>query len=228
MPAVERLEQLPFEPGASLPESAEVWWRTRVDPRRLTRIELLSRAYTTVYVAPFFALGALLVALEPLLFPVSILCLVHAWVIPELFANRGARVLAPEGPARPPEGGGRGLLADLLDRRPAAIEAETGAVVEHGRLGVWVIAEKGALLVRPGGRRVHAFCVGVKDPELRRPDRVAHLLLALRQDEIGFATVANHAFAGARWRIRRRLPRVRRAALDAAVAESRRLRAQRH
>ena len=45
-------------------------------------------------------------------------------------------------------------------------------------------------------------------------DRIAHLLLALREDELGFATVANHAFAGARWRVRRRLPRAMRPALD--------------
>jgi hypothetical protein len=48
-------------------------------------------------------------------------------------------------------------------------------------------------------------------------DRIAHLLLALREDEQGFATVANHAFAGARWRVRRRLPKSQRPALDAAV-----------
>ena len=77
--------------------------------------------------------------------------------------------------------------------------------MEPGRLGVWVVGEPGALLVRPGGRRVHAYCVGVKDADLPRSDRVAHLLLALRQDEKGFATVANHAFAGATWRVRRRL-----------------------
>ena len=75
MPTVEGLEQLPFEPGASLPETAEVWWRTPVDARRLAWIEFLSRAYTTVYVAPFFALAAVLVVIEPLLFPVSLLCL---------------------------------------------------------------------------------------------------------------------------------------------------------
>jgi hypothetical protein len=219
MSTAEGLEQLPFEPGARLPEAAEVWWRTPVDARRLAWIELLSRAYTTIYITPFFVLGALLVVIEPLLVPVSLLCLVHAWVIPELFANRGARVLAAD--RRTPAGGGRGVLADLLDRRPAAIEAETGAVVEPAGLGVWVIAEKGALLVRPGGRRVHAFCVGVKDPELPRADRVAHLLLALRQDETGFATVANHAFAGATWRIRRRLPQARRPALDAACGLAR-------
>jgi hypothetical protein len=214
MPAVERL---PFEPGARLPETADVWWRTRVDRRRLRLIELVSAAYTTVYVTPFFVLAVFLVWLEPLLVPVSFLCLVHAWVIPELFAHRGARVLAFGGA----DDGGRGLLADLLGREAAAIEARTGAVVEPGRLGVWVLAEAGALLVRPGGRRVHAFCVSVKDPELRRCDRIAHLLLALRQDETGFATVANHAFAGATWRIRRRLARARRPALDAAVVTAR-------
>jgi hypothetical protein len=218
MPSAEQLEQqLAFEPGASLPEAAEVWWRTPVDERRLRLIELLSAAYTTVYVTPFFVLGAFLIVLEPLLAPVSFLCLVHAWVIPELFAHRGARVLAFDGP---PDAG-RGLLADLLDRGPAAIEAETGAVVERGKLGVWVLAENGALLVRSRGRRVHAFCVGVKDAELSRCDRIAHLLLALRQDETGFATVANHAFAGATWRVRRRLPADRRPALEAAVSLSR-------
>jgi hypothetical protein len=226
MPVTDQLEQVPFDPGVRLPEVADVWWRAPVDTDRLARLEWLSAAFTSIYVAPFFVLGALLVTIEPLLAAVSLLCLVHAWVIPELFAHRGARVLAyergaePAGPAGRPTGD-KGLLADLLDRRPAAIEEATGAVVERGRLGVWVLAENGALLVRPGGRRVHAFCVGVKDAELGRSDRIAHLLLALRQDESGFATVANHAFAGATWRLRRRLPPGRRPALSAAVSISR-------
>src|SRR5436190_17479105 len=134
MRAAERLEPIAFEPGSRLPETADVWWRTRVDARRLTRIEWLSAAYTTIYVTPFFIMGAVLVAIEPLLVPVSLLCLLHAWVIPELFAHRGARVLAP----RDRRGdAGRGLLADLLDRQAAAIEDRTGAVVERGALGVW-------------------------------------------------------------------------------------------
>jgi hypothetical protein len=58
--------------------------------------------------------------------------------------------------------------------------------------------------------------VAATDPELPPSDRIAHLLLALRADEVGFATVANHAFAGAPWRVRRRLPRHMRPALDAA------------
>ena len=56
--------------------------------------------------------------------------------------------------------------------------------------------------------------------DLPSADRIAHLLLALREDEEGFATVANLAFSGAPWRLRRRLPAARRAALDAARAES--------
>ena len=73
-------------------------------------------------------------------------------------------------------------------------------------MGVWLVGEAGALLLPPGGRRVHCFCVRTTDPELPPSDRVAHLLLALRTDESGFATVANHAFCGAAWRVRRRLP----------------------
>ena len=52
-------------------------------------------------------------------------------------------------------------------------------------------------------------------------DRIAHLLLALRTDESGFATVANLAFSGARWRLRRRLPRRVRVALEDALAVAR-------
>ena len=73
----------------------------------------------------------------------------------------------------------------------------------------------------PGGRRVHCFCVRVPEPELPPSDRIAHLLLALRVDEEGFATVANHAFCGAAWRVRRRLPVRMRPALDAARAAAR-------
>jgi hypothetical protein len=63
--------------------------------------------------------------------------------------------------------------------------------------------------------------VNVPDPQLPSGDRIAHLLLALRTDEAGFATVANVAFSGARWRLRRRLARPARGALDAAVRAAR-------
>lgn len=54
-------------------------------------------------------------------------------------------------------------------------------------------------------------------------DRIAHLLLALRSDEAGFATVANLAFSGACWRLRRRLPKIRREALARGVGAARRI-----
>jgi hypothetical protein len=47
-------------------------------------------------------------------------------------------------------------------------------------------------------------------------DRVAHLLLALREDEEGFATVANRNFSGATWRLRWELPAPARPALRRA------------
>jgi hypothetical protein len=75
--------------------------------------------------------------------------------------------------------------------------------------------------VLDGGHRVHCFCVGTADKELPPSDRIAHLLLALRTDEVGFATVANHAFSGAPWRVRRRLPSPMRPALDRALAAAR-------
>jgi hypothetical protein len=45
---------------------------------------------------------------------------------------------------------------------------------------------------------------------------VAHLLLALREDEEGFGTVANINFSGGVRRIRRRLPERARPAFDRA------------
>ena len=58
--------------------------------------------------------------------------------------------------------------------------------------------------------------VGRNTASLPAGDRVAHLLLALREDELGFAKVANLGFSGATWRVRRQLPGRARPALDAA------------
>ena len=54
-------------------------------------------------------------------------------------------------------------------------------------------------------------------PGLPTADRTSHLLLALRADEAGLATVANLAFSGTTWRVRRRLDPRQRPALAAAV-----------
>jgi hypothetical protein len=206
-----------------LPELASVGWRRAMDERRLVLFERISAAYTVIYCIPFVVAGLLLIALEPLLFPVSLASFVHAWVIPELFAYRGARVVFPLSEARPQESEhvAQGFLGDLLDHSTRGLQRETGLALERGRLGTWLVGEHGALLVRPGGRRVHAFCARAKEDELPPSDRIAHLLLALKEDETGFATVANHAFAGAAWRIRRRLRARQRAALSAARAAGR-------
>jgi hypothetical protein len=161
--------------------------------------------------------------LKPILIPISLIAFVHAWAIPELYAARGANVLRP----RAAVGGeaerrALGLLGDLLDHRERELQGRTGIARERGSLGVWMLGQAGAVLVRPGGRRVLCFCVKASDAELPAGDRIAHLLLALREDEVGFATVANLAFAGAPWRLRRRLPEPAREALSAAVAEARR------
>src|SRR3954452_25171949 len=155
--------------------------------------------------------------LEPLAAPVALAALAHAWIIPELYAFRGASVVRPKARGvQPGEEVAQGLLGDLLGHTERDLQRETGLALERGSLGVWLVGQGGALLVTSGGRRVHCFCVAATDPELPPSDRVAHLLLALRTDETGFATVANHAFAGAPWRLRRRLTPEARTALAAA------------
>jgi hypothetical protein len=203
-----------------LPELAAVHWRPRVDGRRLRRTGKLWTTTTVAHVVPFIGAGAVLFAVEPLALPVTLASFAHAWVIPELYAQRGANVVRAKPTRAPEEAEERsvGLLGDLVGHEARELHARTGLVLERGRLGVWLLAPRGALLVRPGARRVHCYCVGVNDPELPSGDRIAHLLLALRADEIGLATVANLAFSGARWRVRRRLAREMRPALDSAAA----------
>lgn len=204
-------------PEGALPELAAVPWRDRTGRRALERYGRVWTAWTVASTVPFLAAAAVLLALEPLTLPVALASVAHAWIIPELYAFRGANVAKPKGGRRPEsEPVAQGLLGDLLDHSPRALQRRTGLAMQRGELGVWLVGEAGAMLVAPGGRRVHCFCVRVTDPELPPADRIAHLLLALRSDEEGFATVANHAFSGAPWRIRRRLPARMRPALDAA------------
>ena len=212
-------------PGEGLPERQAVHWRPIVDEQRLNRTAALWTATTTAHVVPFIGAGVLLFAVQPLALPVTLASFAHAWVIPELYAHRGANVVKPKR-SKAPAGAERvsvGLLGDLVGHEARDLHARTGLVLERGDLGVWLVGPAGALLVRPGGRRVHCYCVRVNDPELPSGDRIAHLLLALRSDERGFATVANLAFSGARWRVRRRLDASLRPALDAAARSARAL-----
>ena len=203
--------------SSTLPELASVPWRKPTDAAWLRRWGRVWHAWTLLYTVPFLAAAVGMVWLDPLATPVALAALAHAWIIPELYAFRGASTVRPKGPRNEAaEPVAQGLLGDLLGHEERDLQRDTGIALERGGLGIWLVGESGALLVTPGGRRVHCFCVGTTEPELPPSDRIAHLLLALRQDEVGFATVANHAFAGAPWRVRRRLPNRMRPALDAA------------
>jgi hypothetical protein len=205
--------------SAPLPELASVPWRSPEDAASLRRRGHLWTFFTFVHVVPFLGAAAGLVLLNPLAGPVAFVALVHAWIIPELYAFRGASVARPKGPRHgDAEDVAQGFLGDLLGHHARELQRETGLAMERGKLGVWLVGEAGALLV--SGRRVHCFCIRATGAELPPSDRVAHLLLALRTDEIGFATVANHAFAGAPWRVRRRLDARMRPALDEALQTS--------
>ena len=206
-----------------LPETAAVYWRPRVDARELARRGRLWTLTTAAHSVPYVAATGVLFALEPLSAPVGAILLAHAWAIPELYAKRGANVLRRR--PRADEAAERtavGLLGDLVGREARDLHARTGLVFERGALGVWLVGEAGGVLVAPGGRRVHCWCVHVEDRSLPSADGIAHLLLALRTDEQGFATVANLAFSGAPRRVRRRLSPPQRPALDAAVSAARR------
>jgi hypothetical protein len=205
--------------AATLPETAAVHWRPRADARRLRHRGALWTLTTVAHVVPFIGAGVLLILIQPLAIAVALASFAHAWIIPALYAARGANVVRPRG--RADAGAERtalGLLGDLVGHDARELHARTGLVSERGRLGVWLVGEAGALLVTSRGRRVHCFCVRVADPDLPSADRIAHLLLALRADEEGFATVANLAFSGAAWRVRRRLGAPMRPALKAAAA----------
>jgi hypothetical protein len=208
--------------AAALPELASVPWRARTDARWLTRWGRVWQAWTLLYTIPFLVAGAGMLVLEPLAAPVAVIAIAHAWIIPELYAFRGASVVRPKGPRNDAaEPVAQGLLGDLLGHEERELQRRTGLALEGGELGVWLVGEAGALLVTPRGRRVHCYCVRTTEPELPPSDRVAHLLLALRVDEAGFATVANHTFAGAPWRVRRRLPARMRPALEEARRRAR-------
>lgn len=212
-----------IEETAPLPERAAVHWRAPMDARRLRQRGWLWTLTTAAHVVPFVGAGVVLFLVQPLAVAVSLASFAHAWIIPMLYAARGANVLRPKrsttAPADPvAQRTALGLLGDLVGHDARDLYASAGLLVERGTLGTWVLGEAGAVLLTARGRRATCFCVRVDDPSLPPADRTAHLLLALRADEVGFATVANMAFSGARWRIRRRLSPEMRPALEAAAA----------
>jgi hypothetical protein len=193
-----------------LTEAAAMPWRRRASAKSLGKEGRIWTLWSVGVVVTFGLPAALLVWVQPLALPVAAIFLGHGIAVLHLQARRGARGVKPIGAAP------LGLLADLLGHESRDLVTETGLALQRGRLGAWLVGQEGAILVRPGGRRVHCFCVRVGEGEdLPAGDRVAHLLLALREDEQGFATVANRNFSGATWRLRRQLPKRSRSALRA-------------
>jgi hypothetical protein len=205
-------------------------WRRRASERTLTKEGRIWTLWSVGVVLTFGLPAALLVWIEPLAFPVAAIFLGHGLAVLHLQARRGARGVKPIGaaqtkrvasggaPSHQAERTALGLLGDLVGHDSRELLTATGLALEQGRLGVWLVGQEGAILVRPGGHRVHCFCVRVGEADdLPAADRVAHLLLALREDEKGFATVANRNFSGATWRLRLQLPGNARPALRAAA-----------
>jgi hypothetical protein len=227
-----RLKAPPPPPGTvrrpGLEEAAALWWRDEVSGETLRRDGRRWTAWTSWVVVAFTAPGIGLLLLSPWTLPVALGCFAHAWIVPWLQARRGARSVVPLGSDRQAgtpdaERVALGLLGDLIGHRERDLLRRTGLVVQRGRLGVWLVGERGALMVRPGGRRVDCWCVRVAETDgLPAGDRVAHLLLALREDEVGFAMVANLGFSGATLRVRRALSGAARPALAEARAIARR------
>ena len=166
-----------------LPEIAAVHWRPRMDEGRLRLKGFAWTASAVFQAVPMLATAGLMLFLDPVTVPVGIILLVHAWAIPELYANRGAKVVKPQGRAagETAEATALGLLGDLVGHDARELHARTGLVLERGAFGVWLVGEAGALLVR--GRRVHCWCVRATDPgaAVQRPDRAPAARAARRR-----------------------------------------------
>jgi hypothetical protein len=198
-----------------LTEAAAMPWRRRASERTLAKEGRIWTLWSVGVVVTFGLPAALLVWVEPLALPVAAIFFGHGVAVLYLQARRGARGVKPIGDVSgPAERTALGLLGDLVGHDARELLSETGLALERARLGVWLVGQEGAILIRPGGHRVHCFCVRVGEADDLPPaDRVAHLVLALREDEEGFATVANRNFSGAAWRLRIELPQRTRGAL---------------
>ena len=214
--------------SGELPEVAGVYWRRRADARTLRRADRLWTLSTLAHVVPFLATAIGLPLLNPVTIPVAAIALAHAWFIPELYASRGAGAMRP-----PRRSSAQRRCAEAAETARSGCSATSSAIRRasccRGPAWCW-----SAAIWACGSWDPPALCWFVRAAVACRPtacappattcplaDRVAHLLLALRADESGFATVANLTFSGACWRVRRRVSPAVREGLAAAVAAAR-------
>ncbi len=219
-------------PPPGLPELANVPWRPRVSERSLRRAGRLWTLSTVAHTVPLLVAAVGLVAAKPVTMPGGRSSSSPTrGSFPSSMRSRGAGVVAPAAAgADAAEPGAEhvalGLLGDLVDHEAArAVRADrAGARAGSARACGWW---PGRCAARAPGRAARALLLRQGHrPGLPAGDRVAHLLLALRTDEAGFATVANLAFSGACWRLRRRLPEPAREALWRADGSARPLSAR--
>src|SRR5918912_432056 len=120
---------------------------------RLIRMDSTGHS-TIAHVVPFIAAAVTLVLLDPIATPVALACLAHAWIIPELYASRGANVVKPKRrrAGESEERVAQGLLGDLLGHDARELQRESGLAMEPGQLGTWLVGEVGALLLAPDGK----------------------------------------------------------------------------
>jgi hypothetical protein len=166
-----------LEAGATTPvlaEAAAMPWRRRATERSLAKEGRVWTLWSIGVVVTFGLPAALLIWIQPLAFPVSAIFLGHGLAVLHIQARRGARGVKPIGSADGrAEQRALGLLGDLVGHDARELIAQTGLALECGRLGTWLVGQEGAILVRPGGHRVHCFCVRVGEADDLPPgDRV--------------------------------------------------------
>ena len=200
----------------ALPETAAVHWRPRADARRLRARGRTWTLTTVAHTVPFIATAGGLFALEPLSFPVGLAALAHAWAIPELYARRGSNVVRPRPRA---EAGAEqvalGLLGDLVGHDARELHARTGLVPERGALGVWLVAEAGAVLVAPAAGGCSAGACRCPSPACPRPTASPTCCWRCAPTRRASPPWRTSPSAARPWRLRRRMPPRARPALDA-------------
>ena len=167
----------PPRPSArGCPSARAVHWRPLVDERRLRRTATLWTATTTAHVVPFVGAGALLFAVQPLALPVTLLGLAHAWVIPELYAHRGANVVRPKRSAARGPGGDAcrsGCSATCRPRGARPARARPASCSSAGASASGSSGRPARCSCAPAAGASTATACGSNDPDLpsRRPHR---------------------------------------------------------